>query len=374
MGSVLQCCRSKKRSKGKKKDEDITKPRGVYAFSKDGDKREVEMTGQDFYHHFGFEVDDSHIRFIGVYDGHGERGKEASHFIGNSIANFLIKNKNNIKKWNKEMITQKFTDLYKKIQRETAKNKEWYELSGTCAVSALVIDKVVYVINLGDSRAVIGSRNTDQKCAIQMSIDHKPNNFEEQERIVKMGGEVTNFKDGSYGPYRVYKNNGDNVPGLAIARSLGDLVAHECGVSEVPQISNKTVDVYDEFIVIGSDGVWDVMNSVEIAGYVFERMDVVGKERIAEEIVEECYKRWDLINKYKDEMLVERIMADSAVPTQIKNNIQNSYNQHQMQLNNTNSSGYTTNTMTNTGGKNFSQIRGFHNIDDITCCILFFKT
>jgi serine/threonine protein phosphatase PrpC len=368
---IFQCCKSKKRSKGKKKDEDITRPRGVYSFSRDGDKRDQEMAGQDFHHEFGFEVEDSYVRLIGVYDGHGERGKEASNLVGNYIGNWLNKNKQNIKKWNnRDIVTKKFTDLYKSIQKLTSKNKEWYELSGTCAVSALLIDKSCYVINLGDSRAVIGSMNGEQKYAFQMSVDHKPNNFEEQERIVKMGGEVTNFKDGQYGPYRVYKNNGDNVPGLAIARSLGDLVAHECGVGEIPQISFKLIDSYDEFIVIGSDGIWDVMNSVEIVGYVFERLDSVGKERIAEEIVEECHKRWDLINKYKDEMLMERIMSDSSVPTQTKNIIQSSYNQQQQAANNPNFTGNVNTTV----GKNFSQIRGFHNIDDITCVILFFKS
>jgi serine/threonine protein phosphatase PrpC len=363
---ILQCFKNKKRQKGKKKEDDITKPRGVFAFQRDGQKKEMDMVGQDFYHTYGFEVDNSYIRFIGVYDGHGERGKEASNFIGNFIGNYLVTNKNAIKKWNtKEMIAEKFAELFKKLQKQTGKNKDWYELSGTCAICSLIIDKFCFVINLGDSRAVIGSRNLDVKFAIQMSTDHKPNNFEEQERIVKMGGEVTNFKDGSYGPYRVYKNNGDNVPGLAIARSLGDLVAHECGVSEIPQISFKIIDHQDEFIVIGSDGIWDVMNSVEIVGYVFERLDEVGKERIAEEIVEECRKRWSLINKYKDEAFLERIMSDQNINANTKNIIQNTYNQ---QMNNNAGMSNVNSTAGSASGLN-----SFHNIDDISCVILFFK-
>jgi serine/threonine protein phosphatase PrpC len=363
---ILQCFKQK-RQKGKKKEDDITKPKGVFAFQKDGQKKEMDMVGQDFYHTFGFEVESSLIRFIGVYDGHGERGKEASNFIGNFIGNYIVQVKNQIKKWNsKEMIAEKFAQLFKKVQNLTGKNKEWYELSGSCAVCALVVDKFCFVINLGDSRAVIGSRNLDVKFAIQMSTDHKPNNFEEQERIVKMGGEVSNFKDGSYGPYRVYKNNGDNVPGLAIARSLGDLVAHECGVSEIPQISFKIIDHQDEFIVIGSDGIWDVMNSVEIVGYIFERLDEVGKENIAEEIVEECRKRWNLINKYKDEQFLERVMSDKNINANTKNMIQNTYNQQQ-QIN-------AGEAQEGTSLQGKPSMSSFHNIDDITCVVLFFKS
>lgn len=370
---IFYCCGKKKRSKTKKKEDDVNKPRGVFAFTRDGQKREQDMCGQDFYHMYGFEVDSAYIRFIGVYDGHGERGKEASQFVGLLVGNYLINNKNAIRKWNtKEIVQQKFIELYKKTQRQMAKNREMYELSGTCGISALVIDKFCFVINCGDSRAVIGSKGNDTKFAIQMSTDHKPNNFEEQERIVKMGGEVTNVRDGQYGPYRVYKNNGESVPGLAIARSVGDLVGHECGVSEVPQISFKIIDSQDEFIVIGSDGVFDMMNSVEIVGYIFERMEDVGRERIAEEIVEECRKRWILINKYKDEAFMERILADSNINVNTKAMIQSSFNQQSQGNTNTTAGSFA--PVITANNASFSQLTGLHNIDDITCVILFFKS
>lgn len=362
MGGMLD--NNKKRSKNKKKEEDIYRPKGCYAFSKDGVKREMDMTGQDSYNMIGLEVDNSSIRYIGVYDGHGERGKLASEFVAQTTTTYLINNKNAIKKWNtKETVTTVFSDFYKKMQRQLLKNREFYDLSGSCAVSVLIVDKFLFVINLGDSRAVIGSKGFDTKFAIQMSIDHKPNNIEEQERIVKTGGEVSNVKDGVYGPHRVYKNNGESVPGLAVARSLGDLVGHECGISEIPQISFKVIDSQDEFIVIGSDGIFDVMNSVEIIGYVFERLDEVGRERIAEEIVEECRKRWMVINKYKDETFMEKIMADSTINQNTKTMIQNSINN----ANNPNANNPGTNTNNN------AMFTGLHNIDDITCIICFFK-
>jgi len=53
------------------------------------------------------------------------------------------------------------------------------------------------------------------------------------------------------GPYRVWAD--DEGPGIAMTRTLGDL-----------QAKNIELTRQDKFIVIGSDGVWDVMQSAEV--------------------------------------------------------------------------------------------------------------
>lgn len=110
----------------------------------------------------------------------------------------------------REVITKMFVDGYKKIQKQMKNQEGMFELSGTCAISALLIDKICYVINLGDSRAVIGGKLIENIFAIQMSIDHKPSLPEEMERIKKSGGEVKATNDSGGGPMRVYKANEPN--------------------------------------------------------------------------------------------------------------------------------------------------------------------
>ena len=349
MGALLSCLTNRKRIKGKSKEEDLFKPKGVFWYSKDGEKREEHTKGQDSYNMIGFNVDSTYIRYIGVYDGHGDRGKIASEFCANQISQHLISQKANIKKWNtKEIVTNKFTELFKKIQKQCSKNREIYEGSGSCVVSALIIDKFLFVINCGDSRAVIGSKNENTKFALQMSNDHKPNDPKEWDRINKSGGEITNSKDGiNFGPYRIYKSGSDSGPGLAVARSLGDLAGHECGVSELPEVSYRFLENYDEFIVIASDGVFDVMNSVEVVGYIFERLKEVGKESIAEELVEECRKRWILLGKFKDDTNDKNKSAGGDPGLTNKESLS--------QL---------------TGG---ASAQPHHHIDDITVVICFFK-
>ena len=80
---------------------------------------------------------------------------------------------------------------------------EYVSMAGCTAVSALIVDKILYVANAGDSRAVL-CRNGQ---AIAMSNDHKPECQEELDRILAAGGTVIEGRV-----------NGN----LNLCRSLGD--------------------------------------------------------------------------------------------------------------------------------------------------------
>lgn len=53
-----------------------------------------------------------------------------------------------------------------------------------------------------------------------------------------------------------------------MARTLGDLQGHKIGISADPEIEVWDIDVNDVFLVIGSDGVWDVISSAESVGFI----------------------------------------------------------------------------------------------------------
>ena len=60
--------------------------------------------------------------------------------------------------------------------------------AGSCAIIALLIDDLVYVANVGDSRAVMSS---DEGAKITpLSRDHRPTDDEEQRRITNNGGKI----------------------------------------------------------------------------------------------------------------------------------------------------------------------------------------
>ena len=69
--------------------------------------------------------------------------------------------------------------------------------------------------------------------AEELSKDHKLDDEAECDRIIQAGGRVDSFKDTqnpleSIGPKRVWLPD-QEVPGLAMSRSMGDCVAHSVG-------------------------------------------------------------------------------------------------------------------------------------------------
>ena len=87
-----------------------------------------------------------------------------------------------------------------------------------------------------------------------------------------------------------------------------DLVwlSQDCGVSSEPTFTYKLLDSDDKFIVIASDGVWDVMNSTEVVGFIFEKLDMMSKEKLPEALVNEARSRWEVINMYKQKIIAEK--------------------------------------------------------------------
>lgn len=69
-----------------------------------------------------------------------------------------------------------------------------------------------------------------------MSKDQKPDDPMEKKRILKMGGRVEAFTDidgEPIGPARVWLRD-ENIPGLAMSRSMGDMIAQGVGVISEP--------------------------------------------------------------------------------------------------------------------------------------------
>lgn len=142
--------------------------------------------------------------------------------------------------------------------------------SGCTAVVALLVDCELFVANAGDSRCVVCR---DGK-ALEMSLDHKPEDEEELERIKKAGGRVT--MDG--------RVNG----GLNLSRAIGDhgykqnkdLKPEEQMISAKPDIKRVTISPADEFMVIACDGIWNFMSSEEVVEFVKTRIND-GREKLS---------------------------------------------------------------------------------------------
>lgn len=111
------------------------------------------------------------------------------------------------------------------------------------------------VANAGDCRAVLCRKGI----AIDMSEDHKPINLQEKRRVEESGGFIDS--DGYLNGF------------LSVSRALGDWgmkLPHgsQSPLISEPEIKQITLTEDDEFLVIGCDGIWDVLTSQEAVSIV----------------------------------------------------------------------------------------------------------
>ena len=125
------------------------------------------------------------ISYFGLFDGHG--GDKCSIFLKNNFHEILF-NLNNFPANPIESIRDAFNNAENQFYHIAVSNGKLVDKSGSCATIALIIDNILYSINLGDSRALY-SRDGGKEF-YQITRDHKPNDEIERKRIEKYGGKV----------------------------------------------------------------------------------------------------------------------------------------------------------------------------------------
>jgi len=80
----------------------------------------------------------------------------------------------------------------------------------------------------------------------------------------------------------------NEVPGLAMSRSLGDYVAQSVGVSPIPEINIYDISADDRVMIIASDGVWEFLSNDQIAELAMRFYDTGQAEQAANTIVREA--------------------------------------------------------------------------------------
>ncbi|XP_048336604.2 probable protein phosphatase 2C 27 isoform X1 [Ziziphus jujuba] len=209
--------------------------------------------------------------FYGVFDGHG--GTDAALFIRENILRFMVED-NHFPFCVEKAIKNAFLNADHAFADEASLDSS----SGTTALTVLILGRTMVIANAGDCRAVLGKRGR----AVELSKDHKPNCISEKLRIEKLGGAV----------YDGYLNGQ-----LSVARALGDWhmkgpKGSSCPLSAEPELEEMILGEEDEFLILGCDGLWDVMSSqcaVTIARK--ELMLHNDPERCSRELVREALKR-----------------------------------------------------------------------------------
>ncbi|KAL3380178.1 hypothetical protein AABB24_000687 [Solanum stoloniferum] len=267
-------------------------------FSKGG-KKGINQDRFVVWEDFGCQDD---MIFCGVFDGHGPWGHLVAKRVRKLMPPALLRN------WQKRVAhTVDGTDgtsidrscfqfdIWKQSYFETCsiidQELEQYAdsfYSGTTALTLVRQGDLLVVANVGDSRAVLATTDDDGRLvSVQLTVDLKPNLPRESERIMQSRGRVLSCED-EPGVYRVWMPTVEG-PGLAISRAFGDYYIKDFGLISEPELTSRKITHRDQFAILATDGVWDVMSNeeaVEIVSSTEEREDA------AKRLVESAICAW----------------------------------------------------------------------------------
>ena len=273
----------------------IKKIKSIHDISKTGISGEEKKVNQDRYFIFHNFMNNTENIYMGVCDGHGFYGHEISEYIKENLPMDLNHMLRNIKINNKEILNEIICKTFEMENNSLSRNKQINStLSGSTCVSVIYTPEKLIIANLGDSRCILGKFINNEWKSESLSKDHKPNVLEEAERIKNAGGRIRPMKnqDGEFvGPLRVYLKE-DDIPGLAMTRSFGDLYATTAGTICIPEITEHVFCKEDKFIILGSDGLFEFISNEDIVNIVkkyYNNNDIVG---CCEFLYKESYRKW----------------------------------------------------------------------------------
>ena len=243
-------------------------------------------------------LDEKDQFFIGICDGHGEQGHLISSYISKCLPNFLADTSD-------KSIISSFISLNQNIVQNS---KIDCSLSGSTCTSIILNQEKIISLNLGDSRTVLARNENGKYIAINLSNDHKPNIKEERKRILINGGRIKPFYDDKtkkfIGTDRIWIRE-DDLPGLAMTRSFGDIIAHSVGVISQPEIKRYEFNGNEKFIILASDGIWEYITSQEcvniIKDFYEKNLDAIGAIHY---IMNEAFNRWKKYDEIIDDITI----------------------------------------------------------------------
>ncbi|KOC67875.1 Protein phosphatase 1D [Habropoda laboriosa] len=225
---------------------------------------------------------DLEYAFFGIFDGHG--GGEAATFAKEHLMNVIVKQKNFWSDRDEDVlraIRDGYVNTHYAMWRELEK---WPRTAsglpstaGTTASIAFIRKGKIYIGHVGDSGIILGYQvdGDPQWRAKALTKDHKPESGPEMIRIRESGGKVISKSGvprvvwnrpriGHKGPVR-RSTHIDEIPFLAVARSLGDLWSYNSEldtfvVSPEPDVKVVAIDVESHrCLIFGTDGLWNML-------------------------------------------------------------------------------------------------------------------
>ena len=272
------------------------------------------------------------LNIFGIFDGHGKNGHLISSLVSKFLNNYLTNKENySFQKnnsddsdsdsslssqdiiINNELLSKLFSseDFIKNIINELdiKANESNFDLqfSGTTCLLLFILNDTLICSNIGDSMCVLFNCSNEERWTHEiLSKIHKPDIETEKERILENGGVIHPYYDefGIYdGPNRVYEK-GKTYPGLSLTRSIGDLEGQKIGIISEPEIIIKKIDSTCKYIVMGSDGLWDVIKPYDVRRIVNSYFFKNDPKGACQALMKTACKNWEKSGCDRDDITI----------------------------------------------------------------------
>ncbi|KAG6729044.1 hypothetical protein I3842_01G007600 [Carya illinoinensis] len=260
--------------------------------------------------------------YVGVYDGHG--GPEASRFITQHLFSFLHKFATEEGGLSEDVIKKAFDATEREflllVKRSWPAQPQIASVGSCCLVGAISND-VLYVANLGDSRAVLGRRGSglvnSPVVAERLSTDHNVGVEEVRKEVKALHPDDSHIVVNSRGVWRikgiiqVSRSIGDvylKKPEFnrdPLFRHFGPLIPLKRPVMTAePSIVIRKLNLDDMFLIFATDGLWEHLSDEAAVEIVLKNPRVGIAKRLVRAAIQEAARKREM--RYEDIKRIER--------------------------------------------------------------------
>ncbi|WVZ05844.1 hypothetical protein V8G54_019190 [Vigna mungo] len=215
----------------------------------------------------------SNALFVGVYDGHG--GHDCSRFIKTRLFNNLIAAARNKETIDEDTLREAFATTENDFMLVVERG---YQLQaklptvGSCCLVGVIWGRVLYIANLGDSRAIVGTLGRYRKITTeQLTTEHNCIREEIREELKALHPNDPDIVEVRRGAWRVKGI-------IQVSRTIGDAYLKIPGhlkppltepvLSAEPTLNTRILTSDDKFLIFASDGLWEHLTNQQAAEIV----------------------------------------------------------------------------------------------------------
>ncbi|KAM5549539.1 putative protein phosphatase 2C 63 [Rosa sericea] len=259
--------------------------------------------------------------YVGVYDGHG--GPEASRFVNNNLFPFLHKFAMEQGGLSADVIKKAFSATEEEFLRVVKRSwpmKPSIASVGSCCLVGAITNDVLYVANLGDSRAVLGRKVNGSKRTVvaeRLSTDHNVSDEQVRREVEALHPDDSHVVVYTRGVWRIKGI-------IQVSRSIGDVYLKKPEfnrdpmyqqfitpvpmkrpvVTAEPSILTRNIKPQDMFLIFASDGLWEQLSDEAAVELVFKNPRAGIAKRLVRAALHEAAKKREM--RYADIKKIEK--------------------------------------------------------------------